>query len=77
MFVTVANRFTQTYAVDDGSVIQFIGNNCIFLTEQWFEYTAVCIETGCVQDRIFCVEEFRYFGFKFFVDVLRTANETY
>jgi hypothetical protein len=70
-------RFTQTYAVDDRGMVQGIGNNRIFRAQQSFEQTAVGIETGGIQDRIFHTEELSEFLFKLLVAVLRTADKTY
>ena len=46
VFVAVAFRFAQADAVDDRSVVELIGDDRIFFTQQGLEQTAVGIEAG-------------------------------
>ena len=39
-------RFTQANTVDDGGVVQGVGDNRIFCAEQGFKQTAVGVEAG-------------------------------
>lgn len=77
VFVVVLLCFIQFYFINDGSVIQFIGNNCIFFFEKWFEYIVVGIKSCCIENGIFCFIEFCDFLFQFFVNILGIVDEMY
>ena len=68
-------RFAQAYAVDDGGVVQGVGDNRVFCAEQGLKQTAVGVEAGGVQNRVFHSEEVRQLLLKLLVAVLRTADK--
>ena len=70
-------RFTQAYAVDDGGVVQGVGDNRIFCAEQGLEQAAVGVEAGGVENRVFHSEEVRQLLLKLLVAVLGTADKAY
>ena len=70
-------RFTQAYAVDDRGVVQGVGDNRIFCAEQGLKQTAVSVEAGGVQNRVFHSEEARQLLLKLLMAVLRTADKAY
>ena len=70
-------RFTQAYAVDDGGVVQGVGDNRVFCAEQGLKQTAVGVEAGGVQNRVFHSEEVRQLLLKLLVAVLGTADEAH
>ena len=51
--IAEALRFTQAHAVDDRRVVQGIGDNRILCAEQSFKQSAVGVEAGGVQNRVF------------------------
>ena len=68
-------RFAQAYTVDDGGVVQGVGDNRVFCTEQGLKQTAVGVEAGGVQNRVFHSEEVRQLLLKLLVAVLGTADK--
>ena len=58
-------------------MVQGIGDDSVFFREEGFEYTAVGIEAGCVENRVFCLEVIGNGGLQFLVDILRSADETH
>ena len=73
--VTETFCFTQTHAINDRSVVQGIGNNCVFCAQQRFKQAAVGVEARRVKDGIFHTEECRQFLLQLFMAVLGTANK--
>ena len=70
-------RFTQANTVDDGGVVQGVGDNRIFCAEQGLEQAAVGVEAGGVENRVFHSEEVRQLLLKLLVAVLGTADKAY
>ena len=73
--IAVTLGFAKTHAVNDGSVVQSVGNDGVVSRQQRFEHTTVGVETSCVENGIFSLEEFADGSFQFFVNVLRTADK--
>ena len=46
--ITITFCLTQTHTVNDRSVVQCIGNDCILVGQQRFEQTTVCIKAGSI-----------------------------
>ena len=46
--ITITFCLTQTYTVNNGSMIQCVRNDCIFVGQQRFEQTTVCIKAGSI-----------------------------
>lgn len=46
MAVDVALSLGEAYSVDDGGVVELVGDDCVFRAEEWLEDGAVCVETG-------------------------------
>src|SRR5689334_7754870 len=44
ILIAITLRFTQANSIDNGSMVQRIGDNSILFVEQRFEYTAIGIE---------------------------------
>ena len=65
----------EAHAVDDGSVVQSIGDDGVVGTEQRFKHTAVGIEASSVKDGVFRAEELSNLGFQLLVEVLATTDE--
>ena len=77
VLIAVTLRFTEAGAVNDGSVVQFIGNDGIFRSQNGFKETAVGIEAGRVEDDIIHTKEVCNFLFQVFVNLLGAADEAY
>ena len=75
--VAIAFCFAQAYAVDDGRVVERVGNDGVFIGKQRFEKSAVGIETSRVQNSVFRLKKLADSRFQFFVQVLRSADETH
>ena len=75
--IAVSLGFAETYAVDDGCVVQCVRNDGIFVSQERFENTAVRIEAGRIKNGVFRMEIFADGILKLFVDVLCSADETY
>ena len=75
--IAIALRLAQANAVDDRSVVQFIGNDGILCAEQCLEQTAVRIETGRIEDGVFRAQEGGELRFQFLVGLLGAADETH
>ena len=68
-------RLAETDAVNDGGVVELIGNDCIFRTEQSFKEAAVGVEAGGVEDGVVHLQESGNLILQLLVDGLRTADE--
>ena len=52
-------RFAQADAVDDAGVVQLVGDDGVFRSEQRFKQPAVGIKAGAVKNRVLGAEESR------------------
>lgn len=77
MLVSIFLCFTQPDTIDDGGMIQFITNHCIFRCEQSFEQSCIRIETTDIRNGVFAFMELRNLAFQFFVYILETIREPY
>ncbi|CAJ1839397.1 hypothetical protein LMCDFJHI_02383 [Aeromonas salmonicida] len=75
--IAITPGLAQPHAVYDGGVVEGIGNDGVFGTEQGFEQAAVGIEAGGVEDGILGAEEGRELLFQHLVVVLGTADEAH
>ena len=66
----------ETDTIDDGSVVQLVGDDGIFSGEESLEETTVGIEAGRVEDTVFHTVELGNQGFEFLVNIGGTADET-
>ena len=69
-------RFAQADPVNDAGMIQFIGDDGVFGSEQCLEEASIGIETGAIENRIFRSQELAEFRFELFVDALGAADES-
>jgi hypothetical protein len=70
-------RLAQADAVDDGGVVQRIGDDGVVLVEQRFEHAAVGVEGRRVQDGVLGAEEFGDGLLQLFVHGLGAADEAH
>ena len=75
--VAMPLRFAKADAIDDGRVVQFVGNDGVLGAEQRFEEAAIGIEAGGVEDRVFGAEELAEPLFEILVRFLRAADEAH
>ena len=75
VLITVAHRLAQTHAVDDGRVVQRIGDDGILFRQQRFEKTTVGVKTSGIEDGVFGAEEIGDDAFQLLVRVLRAADK--
>ena len=73
--ITQSLCLAKTNSVDDRSVVQFIGNDCVVRTEKRLKQAAVGIEAGGIQNCIFRSDEPGNAAFQFLMNPLRAANE--
>lgn len=62
-------------AVDDGGVVEGVGDDRVLRTEDGLEHAAVGVEAGGVEDRVLLAEERREPLLQLLVDLLRAADE--
>ena len=77
VLVAVALGLAETHAVDDGSVVQSVGDDGVLLAQERLEDASVGVEAGGVQDGVVGAEEARDLGFELLVDPLRAADEAH
>ncbi len=75
VLVAQSLSFAQPDAIDDAGVVEFIGDDCIFGSEDRFKESAVGVPAGVVEDRIFLANELADLGLEVFMDRLRAADE--
>ena len=75
--IAVALCLAQTHAVDDGSVVQGIGNDGILVGQQRLEHTAVGIKASGIQDGVLSLEVLADFSLQNLVDIGSTADEAH
>ena len=68
-------RFAEPDTVDDAGVVQFIGENGVFRSQQRFEQTGVRIEAGRIENGVVHSQEFRQTSFELLVYRLGPADE--
>src|SRR5690606_34687053 len=77
VFVAKTLCLTQTYTIDDGRMVQGVRNNSILWLQQWLKYSAIGIKCCGIQNGVVCTQEFCYFSFQLFVDILCTTYKTH
>ena len=75
--VAVAFCFAEAHAVNDGSVVESVGDDGVVGSEERFEDTAVGIEASGIEDGVLGVEIVRDGFLEFFVYILRAADEAH
>ena len=75
--VAVSLGLAQTHAVDDGGVVEGVGDDGVLIVQQGLEHTAVGVEAGCVEDGVLCAKELGDLGLELLLQVTCTADETY
>jgi hypothetical protein len=75
--IAIAFGFGKSDAIDDGSMIERIGNNGILFLEQRLEKASIGIKTGCIKNSIFRLKKTTDRLFQFFVIILRSTNEAH
>ncbi len=73
--VTVAFRLAETYAIDDGGMVQRIGDDCVFFAKKRLKKASIGIEAGSIKDGIVGIEKITDGFFQFLVVILRSADE--
>ena len=66
----------ETNTVNDACMVQFIGNNCIVLTEKSLKQTAVSIEAGRIKDAVIGTDEICKLTLKLLMNLLGAADES-
>ena len=74
--VAVADRLAQAHAVDDGGMVERVGDDGVLGREQGLEHAAVGIEAGGIQNRVFGVEVVGDGLLELFMEILGPADET-
>ena len=71
IFVLVSELlgFAQPDAVDDGGVVELVGDDGVVRTQQLLEDARVCVEAACVQDGVLPAVEVRYFALQILIKV--------
>jgi hypothetical protein len=77
VLVAEALGLAEAHAIDDGGVVEFVGNDGVLGAEQRLEQTAVGVETRRVKDGVLGAEKVGELFLELFVDFLRAANEPY
>ena len=67
--------FAQADAVDDGGVVQLVGNDGVLRAEQRLEQAAVGVEAGRIEDGVVHTQELADLVFQFLVQFLCAADE--
>ena len=62
--ITITYCFAEPYAVDDGCVVERVGDDGILVREERFEYASVRIEACGVEDGVLRTEILRNGGFE-------------
>ena len=73
----MALGLAQADAIDDGGMVQGIGDNRILGAEQGLEQAAVGVEAGGVENRVLGAEEIGNGLFQLLVQVLGAADKAY
>src|ERR1700744_2440520 len=76
MLVPVTLSFAKPDTIDNGRMIQLIGDDGILFAKQRFKNTSVGIKSRSIKDGVFSAKESGYLFLKLFVNVLRAADET-
>src|SRR5690349_4755716 len=77
MLVTEPLCLTKTNAINDGSMVELIGNDGVLLVVQGLKNATIGIKCSHVQDCVLSTQKGRYLFFQLFMNILCTANKTY
>ena len=75
--ITEALGFAEAHAVNNGSVVQGIGNNSVVCSQEAFKQPAVGVKAGGKQNRVFRAEKLGKTFFQLTVKGLRAADKTH
>ena len=75
VLIAVTHGLAQAHAVDDGGMVQFVGDHRILLAQQGFKQTAVGIEAGGIEDGIVHAQEIGNLLLQLLVNGLGTADK--
>ncbi len=75
MFVAKALGFAQPDTVDDGSVVEGIRDDGVFLPEKRLEYPTVGVEGSRIQNGVLGAQKLGQLPLQLLVDVLSAANK--
>ena len=67
----------EPYAVDNGGVVQLVGDDGVIRPQDGLEEAAVSVEAGGVEDAVVHLEEVGKLALQLLVDLLRAADEAY
>ena len=73
--IAVPDRLAKTDAVNDGSVVERVGDDGILRGQQRLEDAAVGVETRSIEDGVLRMEEVGNSLFQLFVQILGSADE--
>ena len=77
VLVAEALGFAQANAVDDGGVVEFVGDDGVFLAQYRFEEASVGVECSSIEDAVLHAEELGGFALQLLVYVLRAADKSH
>ena len=75
--IAVAFGFAEAHAVDDGGVVEGVGDDGVLFGEEGLEEASVGVEAGGVEDGVLGVEVFGDGALELFVEVLGAADEAH
>ncbi len=77
VFVTKPPRLAQADAVNDGGMVELIGNDRIVLAQQGFKQAAIGVKAGGIQNHIVHLQEGSQALLQSLVDELGAADEAH
>ena len=75
--ITITDGFAKTHTVDNGRVVERVGDDSVFSGQQRLEDSAVGVETRGVKNGVFSLEEFRDGFLKLLVEILSATDEAH
>ena len=75
VLIAEALRLAETHAVDDGGVVQLVGNDGVLRAEQRLEQAAVGVEAGGIEDGVVRTDEIGDPALQLLMNFLRAADE--
>ena len=75
--IAVTRRFAQAHAVNNGGVVELIGNHRILRAQNRLKQTGVGVETGGIQNGVFHGQKMADPSLKGFMNALSAADKTH
>ena len=75
--VAIAHSLAEAHTINDGSVVESIGDDSVLLREETTKESAISIEASSIENSVFCFEEVANSSFEFFVNILRSTDEAH